>query len=71
MTTAVEGETLLEALMPEGLCARCGQEEPRFHVVFSTSRMGEEASVTLGFCSNDCETAFVQAIPAVKSLPGL
>ena len=71
MVPVVEGETLTEILMPEGLCARCNVEEPAFFECFSTRRMGDEATVELGFCSNDCRNSFVRGIPAVQSLPNL
>jgi hypothetical protein len=67
----VEGDELQEVLMPEGLCARCDEKKPTFWVMFSTSQFGEESTHELGFCGNDCQAAFVQAIPAMDSLPGM
>jgi hypothetical protein len=57
--------------MPEGLCARCDAPELKFWHLFSTKQFGEETTHKIGFCSNDCEAAFVQAIPAMDSLPGM
>jgi hypothetical protein len=67
----VEGDELQEVLMPEGLCARCDAPELKFWHLFSTKQFGEETTHKIGFCSNDCEAAFVQAIPAMDSLPGM
>jgi hypothetical protein len=67
----VEGDSLQEVLMPEGLCARCDAAEPKYFIRFSTKQYGKETMHDLGFCSNDCEDAFVQAIPAMDSLPGM
>jgi hypothetical protein len=67
----VEGDELQNVLMPEGLCARCDEKKPTFWVMFTTSQFGEESTHELGFCGNDCQAAFVQAIPAMDSLPGM
>jgi hypothetical protein len=58
-------------LMPEGLCARCNAAEPAFWEMFSTNQFGQWSTHKIGFCSNDCQAAFVQAIPAMDSLPGM
>ena len=70
-----EGEVdLLEALMPEDQCARCGDREPEFWFVFSCRTVQErdgilENTVKLGFCSNECCAVFARGIEGVNEVP--
>ena len=73
-----EGEVdLLEALMPEDQCARCGDREPEFWFLFNCRTPQEsktepgtvENTVKLGFCSNECCAVFARGIEGVNEVP--
>jgi hypothetical protein len=58
----------LDAVMPNDLCARCDEHPPEFFFVFTHTFMGKNGVVKLGFCSNECHTAFVRGIHAAQEL---
>lgn len=63
------GTELAEMFMPESMCARCGVNPPEFWEFFcyhGTAGVREDQS--LGFCSNECLSAFSEGIKAAKEL---
>ena len=56
-----------DIFMPEGLCSRCGVEEPSFEAKFLYSINEEEKDeVFLGFCGDNCFVQFMLGVKAAK-----
>lgn len=67
-----EEEFLQQTFSPEGLCARCREGEIQFYKPFVLRRdPGPDLSDNLGFCSTDCEQAFVRGVNAAKTMRAL
>lgn len=68
-----ETRTLIDVFMPNDLCARCDENEPRreFSLIAEPSPPSTFEPTRLSFCSAECRRLFVRGWGAAKELDGL
>ncbi len=57
--------SLIEVFMPDDLCARCDDQEPKWGIFVIAVRGDETAK--LCFCTEACKSAFIAGYWAIRS----